>query len=45
LITVAKHYYGERKISGESAIRYEKELGIPRETLRPDLWGEAHNHN
>ena len=38
--TLYKHVSGERTVSPEMAIRYEQKLGIPREVLRPDLWGE-----
>lgn len=33
-----RHYRGERKISANHALIYEKNLGIPRYELRPDLW-------
>lgn len=36
--TLYKHYTGERKITAESAVLYEKLFGIPRHILRPDLW-------
>lgn len=39
-VTIASHYYGARKISPESAIKYEKLLGIPRWETRPDLWSK-----
>lgn len=39
-VTIASHYYGVRKISPESAIKYEKLLGIPRWETRPDLWNK-----
>lgn len=32
------HFTGIRNISAESAILYERVLGIPRYELRPDLW-------
>lgn len=41
--TLYKHYKGERKISAESAILYEKLFGIPRHVLRPDLWRDEEN--
>lgn len=39
-VTIASHYYGVRKISPDSAIKYEKLLGIPRWETRPDLWNK-----
>lgn len=36
--TIHMHYSGKRTISADSAIIYEKTLGIPRKELRPDLW-------
>jgi DNA-binding transcriptional regulator YdaS (Cro superfamily) len=37
------HCSGKRSISAESALLYEKNLGIPRHKLRPDLWPEPVN--
>lgn len=38
MVTIAMHYYGQKKVSAASAIRYEEKLGIPREEIRPDYW-------
>lgn len=40
--TLMGHLHGTRKISAESALRYEALLGIPRWELRPDLWLPEH---
>ncbi len=37
-LSVRRHVLGERQISAESAIAYEKAVGIPRHLLRPDLF-------
>lgn len=36
--TVCQHLRGDRRISAESALAYNKGLGIPLSDLRPDLW-------
>ena len=36
--TVTRHVRGERKVSPESALVYERELGIPAAELRPDIF-------
>lgn len=36
--TVWRHVRNVQSISAESAVRYEKALGVPRSKLRPDLW-------
>ncbi len=36
--TLWKQYRDERRVGPQSAILYEKILGIPRSELRPDLW-------
>ena len=36
--TVWFHWHGKRKVSCDSALIYERALGIPRSELRPDLW-------
>lgn len=36
--TLQKHLSGERRLKAETALRYERLLGIPRWELRPDLW-------
>lgn len=36
--TIWQHATGRRRVTGEAALRYEKYLGIPKSTLRPDLW-------
>lgn len=33
-----RHYKGERQISANHALIYERELGISRSELRPDFW-------
>lgn len=44
---VLKHCKGESPISGEAALRYHVNLGIPLPALRPDLYQqrEAVGHN
>ena len=37
-VTIAQHVRGSRGISAALAIKYERQLGIPRSELRPDLW-------
>ena len=37
-ITLRQHIKGQRNVSPEMAILYERVFGIPRENLRPDLW-------
>ena len=39
--TLYKQYRGERNIGVQSALLYERLLGIPRHELRPDLWPPA----
>ena len=36
--TLRQHIKGQRNVSPEMAILYERVFGIPRENLRPDLW-------
>ena len=36
--TLRQHVLGLRAVSPEMAMRYEGRLGIPRSSLRPDLW-------
>lgn len=43
LVTVSSHFYGVRKMSADSALRYERQLGIPRAELCPQYWGEGEN--
>ncbi len=35
---VHRHCTGKSQISVKAAMLYEKKLGIPRSTLRPDVW-------
>ena len=35
---IYKQYKGERGVGPNSALLYERILGIPRSELRPDLW-------
>lgn len=37
-VTAWKHFTGERRVSAEMALVYERTLSIPRWELRPDLW-------
>ncbi len=37
-VTVWRHFKKHRAISPETAIRYNRFLGIPLSSLRPDLW-------
>ena len=37
-VTVWRHFKKHRVISPETAIRYNRFLGIPLSSLRPDLW-------
>lgn len=39
--TVWQHCCGVRRVSPESAVKYQKSLGIPLSELRPDLWPPA----
>lgn len=32
---------GERRVTADNAVEWEKRIGIPREKLRPDLFGKA----
>lgn len=36
--SVWRHAHGKLKISAESALKYNKALGIPLSAMRPDLW-------
>lgn len=36
--TVSRHCNGQRQISAEASLRYNKALGIPLHELRPDLF-------
>lgn len=38
---IYKQYKGERGVGPNSALLYERILGIPRSELRPDLWPPA----
>lgn len=40
-VTVWRHFKKHRVISPEAAIRYNRFLGIPLSSLRPDLWPPA----
>ena len=42
-MTVRQHALGDRHVSAESALRYERLLGVPRWELRPDLWDQKEN--
>ena len=39
--TLWKHCRDERRVGPQSALLYERILGIPRSELRPDLWPPA----
>ena len=39
--TLWKQLRGERRVGPQSAILYEKILGIPRSEIRPDFWPPA----
>lgn len=41
-VTAWKHFTGERRVSAEMALVYERTLNIPRWELRPDLWPPPH---
>jgi DNA-binding transcriptional regulator YdaS (Cro superfamily) len=43
--TLLKVYKGARRVTAESAVLYERALGIPRWELRPDLWDPPHHPN
>ncbi|MCR5562055.1 MAG: helix-turn-helix domain-containing protein [Desulfovibrio sp.] len=40
--TLYKQYLGDRNVGPQTALFYERILGIPRSEIRPDLWPPAH---
>lgn len=44
-LSVRRHVRGERAVSADSAIKYEKGLGINRAALRPDLFLVEASHD
>ncbi|CCO24006.1 protein of unknown function [Maridesulfovibrio hydrothermalis AM13 = DSM 14728] len=36
--TISRHCNGQRQISAEAALRYNKALGIPLHEMRPDIF-------
>lgn len=43
--TVSRHCNGQRQISVEAALRYNKSLGIPLHEMRPDIFGKEETEN